>query len=62
MVFSYMNCGGIRKSINYNNFATILEAGGLVLISCIGFMNNSNKVSYNNIKKIFIQYELAQQF
>tara|TARA_B100000242_G_scaffold292376_1_gene267661 strand:+ start:673 stop:1887 length:1215 start_codon:yes stop_codon:yes gene_type:complete len=51
MVFSYMNYSGIRKSINYNNFATILEIGGLVLISCIGFMNNSNKVSYGSIQK-----------
>ena len=51
MVFSYMNYSGIRKSINYNNFATILEIGGLVLISCIGFMNNSNKVGYGSIQK-----------
>ena len=51
MAFSYMNYSGIRKSINYNNFATILEIGGLVLISCIGFMNNNNKVNYNNIQK-----------
>ena len=51
MMFSYMNYSGIRKSINYNNFATILEIGGLVLISCIGFMNNSNKVGYGSIQK-----------
>ena len=48
IIFSYMNYSGIRKSINYNNFATILEIGGLILISFIGFMNNTNNISYNN--------------
>ncbi len=51
MLFSYMNYSGIRKSINYNNFATILEIGGLVLISCIGFMNNNRVIKYDNIQK-----------
>lgn len=51
ILFSYMNYSGIRQSINYNNFATILEIGGLVLISCIGFMNINSKISYNNIQK-----------
>jgi APA family basic amino acid/polyamine antiporter len=38
----YINYSGIRKSVNYNNVCTILEIGGLILISILG-MKNYNK-------------------
>jgi basic amino acid/polyamine antiporter, APA family len=36
---AYLNYSGIRQAIDYNNIATILEIGGLLLISIIGFYN-----------------------
>ncbi len=51
ILFSYINYSGIRQSITYNNIATILEIGGLVLISYIGFMNTNNATNYGNIQK-----------
>ena len=38
----YINYSGIRKSVDYNNVCTILEIGGLILISILG-MKNYNK-------------------
>jgi len=38
-LFAYLNYSGIRQAMDYNNIATILEIGGLLLISGIGFYN-----------------------
>ena len=59
ILFGYLNYSGIRKSINYNNVATILEIAGLILISGIGLYNyksgNFNKdISNINIYPILI--------
>jgi APA family basic amino acid/polyamine antiporter len=36
---AYLNYSGIRRAMDYNNIATILEIGGLLLISFLGFYN-----------------------
>ena len=44
--FGYINYSGIRQSVNYNNVCTILEIGGLILISILG-MKNYNKEMFD---------------
>ena len=44
--FGYINYSGIRQSVNYNNVCTILEVGGLILISILG-MKNYNKEMFD---------------
>ena len=39
VLFAYMNYSGIRSSANYNNISTLIEVGGLILISICGFKN-----------------------
>jgi len=46
IILGYINYTGIRKSVDYNNICTILEIGGLILISILG-MKNYNKEMFD---------------
>jgi len=46
IILGYINYTGIRKSVDYNNVCTVLEIGGLILISILG-MKNYNKEMFD---------------
>ena len=75
LFFAYLNYSGIRNSINFNNFATILEICGLLFIGLFGIFGRfginkkSQEFSFSDLfdfskinKKSLINITIASSF
>jgi APA family basic amino acid/polyamine antiporter len=52
VALSVLNYIGIKESTKFNNFATVIEAGGLILVIIIGFLFSGNVVPDINLLEL----------